>query len=310
MAVGGEICTAAPRLRLERDGTADAWRLCRARVLADARARNGEVCRLDGRSQQLGATIFLEIGPTADLVESWQAARCLPMPPSGCRRSARDGTTGGKCSTALVACTRRAGDIDWRGFDRDYQRRPLAMPTYPFERRRFWIDTTATSPQHSVERRIGPPHTSAARPPARLGVEGPSIRGGDRVDHHAVPRRPCEEGHGHHAGHGAARDGAGDRADRGRWSRAVHDLVIVEPLTLHDESPQIVQSIVTPEGTRSAVLAVQPHGGRAERIELAAACHRHAQASARRTRGRFDRGHSQGLRSAGQCDRVLQLDGA
>ncbi|MGQ4807008.1 6-deoxyerythronolide-B synthase EryA1, modules 1 and 2 [Candidatus Entotheonellaceae bacterium PAL068K] len=40
--------------------------------------------------------------------------------------------------------------IDWAGFDRDYARRKVVLPTYPFQRQRYWVDTmpgpsTATS---------------------------------------------------------------------------------------------------------------------------------------------------------------------
>ncbi|MGA8086341.1 MAG: SDR family NAD(P)-dependent oxidoreductase [Terracidiphilus sp.] len=37
--------------------------------------------------------------------------------------------------------------IDWQAFDHDYPRRRLALPTYPFQRERFWIESpSATSP--------------------------------------------------------------------------------------------------------------------------------------------------------------------
>jgi len=34
--------------------------------------------------------------------------------------------------------------VDWRGFDRDYARRRLSLPTYPFQRQRHWIETMET----------------------------------------------------------------------------------------------------------------------------------------------------------------------
>jgi acyl transferase domain-containing protein len=40
--------------------------------------------------------------------------------------------------------TRGVG-IDWVGFDRPYGRRKLDLPTYPFDRRRFWIDGLGSS---------------------------------------------------------------------------------------------------------------------------------------------------------------------
>jgi acyl transferase domain-containing protein/acyl carrier protein len=33
--------------------------------------------------------------------------------------------------------------IDWAGFDRDYPRRKVALPTYPFQKERYWIDPPA-----------------------------------------------------------------------------------------------------------------------------------------------------------------------
>ncbi len=31
-------------------------------------------------------------------------------------------------------------DVDWAGFDRDYPRRRIVLPTYPFQRQRFWVE--------------------------------------------------------------------------------------------------------------------------------------------------------------------------
>jgi len=32
-------------------------------------------------------------------------------------------------------------NVDWAGLDRDYQRTLVRLPTYPFERKRYWIQT-------------------------------------------------------------------------------------------------------------------------------------------------------------------------
>ena len=37
--------------------------------------------------------------------------------------------------------------VDWSGFDRDYQRRRLPLPTYPFQRQRYWLDRPAQAPR-------------------------------------------------------------------------------------------------------------------------------------------------------------------
>ena len=40
--------------------------------------------------------------------------------------------------------------IDWSGFDRDYPRRRLPLPTYPFQRQRYWFQTTEDGHQEAT----------------------------------------------------------------------------------------------------------------------------------------------------------------
>ena len=47
--------------------------------------------------------------------------------------------------------------VDWRGLDAPYARHKVALPTYPFQRQRFWVDAkpgqvTAALPVKPVER--------------------------------------------------------------------------------------------------------------------------------------------------------------
>jgi acyl transferase domain-containing protein len=37
--------------------------------------------------------------------------------------------------------------IDWQAFDRDYPRRRLSLPTYPFQRERHWIENSHSAPE-------------------------------------------------------------------------------------------------------------------------------------------------------------------
>ncbi len=37
-------------------------------------------------------------------------------------------------------------DVDWVGFDRHHARRRVALPTYPFQRERYWVEPTRDSP--------------------------------------------------------------------------------------------------------------------------------------------------------------------
>ncbi|MBD2091226.1 type I polyketide synthase [Microcoleus sp. FACHB-1515] len=41
--------------------------------------------------------------------------------------------------------------VDWRGFDRDYPRQRLVLPTYPFQRQRYWVSQPAKPPQAAAD---------------------------------------------------------------------------------------------------------------------------------------------------------------
>jgi acyl transferase domain-containing protein/acyl carrier protein len=40
--------------------------------------------------------------------------------------------------------------VDWQGFDRDYRPQRVSLPTYPFQRQRFWLDKTPLNSQALV----------------------------------------------------------------------------------------------------------------------------------------------------------------
>jgi acyl transferase domain-containing protein/acyl carrier protein len=42
---------------------------------------------------------------------------------------------------SLATLYLRGAAVDWRGFDRDYPRCRVALPTYPFQRQRYWVET-------------------------------------------------------------------------------------------------------------------------------------------------------------------------
>jgi acyl transferase domain-containing protein len=62
-------------------------------------------------------------------------------------------------------------EVDWRGFHRGGRRLRVALPAYPFERRRYWIESP-----HPLAPAPPPP----PRPPRERGKRGGSGRGGGR----------------------------------------------------------------------------------------------------------------------------------
>ncbi|HEX7843260.1 MAG TPA: SDR family NAD(P)-dependent oxidoreductase [Kofleriaceae bacterium] len=102
--------------------------------------------------EALGCEAFVEIGPGATLIGLGQ--RCLPgdaelwvasMRKGQCERTQLLTAAGG-----LFTC---GVQLDWTGLDAGLPRRSLALPTYPFERQRCWIeaDATAHPPRIQIE---------------------------------------------------------------------------------------------------------------------------------------------------------------
>jgi acyl transferase domain-containing protein len=88
-----------------------------------------------------GIELILEVGPTSASLAG--GTRRLPSLTEG-----RDGWRQILCSLGKLFV---AGvPIDWAGFDRPYPRRRVSLPTYPFERQRYWMDFERRSALHAV----------------------------------------------------------------------------------------------------------------------------------------------------------------
>jgi natural product biosynthesis luciferase-like monooxygenase protein len=87
-----------------------------------------------------GHNLFVEIGPKQTLLG--MARKCLPEGREVWLPSLRQGD--GEWQQILQSLAElyvRGVRIDWAGFDRDYSRRRVQLPTYPFQRKSYWIQT-------------------------------------------------------------------------------------------------------------------------------------------------------------------------
>ncbi len=105
-----------------------------------------------------GYTHFLEIGPHPVL--SRLGPQCLPAARDGCwlpslRRQRDDWAVLGQSLQKLYL---DGVLINWQGFDQPYPRHKLALPTYPFQRQRYWVDLPIAS------------QPIAAQPVAQIGA--------------------------------------------------------------------------------------------------------------------------------------------
>nr|MDJ0578218.1 alpha/beta fold hydrolase [Xenococcaceae cyanobacterium MO_234.B1] len=96
--------------------------------------------------------VFLEIGSKPILLGMGRTILDPPQPPLS--RGVRDSAGGSLCLPSLrprksdwsqviknLATLYSQGvPIDWKGFDRDYSRKKLQLPTYPFQRQSYWLE--------------------------------------------------------------------------------------------------------------------------------------------------------------------------
>ena len=155
----------------------------------------------------LGIDAFIEIGPSPVLLG--MGKRCLPESKSAWLPSLRQNQD--EWQTLLDSLAKlyvQGADVDWNGFDSGYSRNKVALPNYPFDRQRYWVEVnretgrqvdTETGKQVSklpssrsngklksqekiVERKNG---KMQKNPPLPLG-EGPGVR--ENLDHlHTKP---------------------------------------------------------------------------------------------------------------------------
>jgi acyl transferase domain-containing protein len=100
-----------------------------------------------------GCKLFLEIGPHAILTGMGQ--RCLPNE-AGVWLASLKKEQGDwqQILQSLGTLYEQGVNIDWCRFDQDYKRHRLSLPTYPFERQRYWKET-AIPQQRGVQKVFG-----------------------------------------------------------------------------------------------------------------------------------------------------------
>jgi acyl transferase domain-containing protein/SAM-dependent methyltransferase len=83
--------------------------------------------------------IYLEVGPNPVLLG--MARRCVEEGQQLWLPSLRSGRRDWlQILESLQALYVTGADIDWVGWDRDYPRTRVTLPTYPFQRRRYWLE--------------------------------------------------------------------------------------------------------------------------------------------------------------------------
>ncbi|MGW0185774.1 SDR family NAD(P)-dependent oxidoreductase [Streptomyces sp. NPDC003362] len=147
------VSTLTGRTETQALATADHWvRQVRETVrFADAVAHLSED----------GAGLFVAVGPSASLAAA--AEECVPVDAGAVFTSCADPRT---TLETLAALHVHGGDADWRAVYADSGARRRPLPTYPFQRQRYWLDAVR-QPVPAGHPLIGHPQPDA---------DGPRIR--------------------------------------------------------------------------------------------------------------------------------------
>jgi len=194
---------------------------------------------------QTGVSDFLEIGPGNTLLALGR--QCVKE--NGKTWLASLGKRGELKAilTSLGELYRRGYDVDWDAFNRPYPCRRVSLPTYPFERRRFWIEADANA------RSTGPLSNGltgirlrSALPDAQF-ESAYSLQRFSYLDDHRIYGMPVLPTT---VGVMALRDAACQYF--GSDAVEIANLQYREAMVLPESGERIVQSILTPLGDSAA----------------------------------------------------------
>ncbi|MEU6933328.1 SDR family NAD(P)-dependent oxidoreductase [Streptomyces sp. NPDC046374] len=138
-----------------------------------------------------GATVFVEIGPGAVLTAA--ARDSLTDRDRAVVTLLRPGTPEPQALAAAVAEAHVGGAVvDWTAYFAPTDARPVDLPTYAFQRRRYWLDAESTECTESRESRESKESTAPGRdhPVLAPGVSAPGLAGtvfAGELDPRALP---------------------------------------------------------------------------------------------------------------------------
>ena len=136
---------------------------------------------------------MLEVGPGQTLTGLIRARTAGGDEPVLVPSMGRPGGCGAETANVLNALGRlwlSGVTIDWRGFWANERRNRVPLPTYPFQRERYWAEGEAPSPVISVPSGLGDPSgLSAGR---GEGAPGETARGRKPAVGPTTPRTPVE----------------------------------------------------------------------------------------------------------------------
>ncbi|AGC47278.1 polyketide synthase [Myxococcus stipitatus DSM 14675] len=230
---------------------------------------------------RMGVQVFLEVGPKPTLTAMGQ--ECVAGDEKLWWSSLRpERSDARQMFDGLAALYRAGAAVDWRGVDEGRERRKVALPGYPFQRKRYWMELAGTGwDRQGVRTRSGagshPLLGTRQSSPARvqqfessLGATTPAF-----LADHSV--------YGQLVVPGAAYVEMGLAAGKALFGAAggvVDELGFSQALFLPDEGARRVQLVYTPEGEHAGRFEVFSQEAREGEAEATWTLHAHGRLSA------------------------------
>ena len=203
---------------------------------------------------QQGYETFLEVGPQPILLGMGRL--CLPPQTGTWLPSLRSGQSDWRqLLTSLGELYAQGVPVDWAGFYRDYpQHRKVTLPTYPFQRQRYWIEEAATPSYdqarllnahsgHKIHPLLGQQLHSAALKrqeiqfEAHLSAHSPAF-----LSDHCVYQTPIFPA----TAYIEMALAAGTQISQSDYQK-ITNVIIPSPLILSASADQPIQTLLTPE---------------------------------------------------------------
>jgi acyl transferase domain-containing protein len=204
--------------------------------------------------REAGCDTFVEIGPKPVLLG--MGSRCLEAEDGIWLSSLRQGREDWQELLQSLSRLSLEQAVDWDGFDRDYARRRITLPTYPFQRQRYWIEPSIAKAQGAV------PHVQASvgTPPSLLGsrLSLPMLRETIYENHFNTQTLPLLHDHrvfGHVVASGACHIAmliSAAQAHFGTTACVLKHLYFPQPLVLDEGQTRTVQVVLKPESAAHA----------------------------------------------------------
>ncbi len=214
---------------------------------------------------EMGIDGFLEIGPNPTQLA--MGRRCLPDGYGNWFPSLRQGREDWQQMLESVSAMFVNGlEVDWQRFEQDYARRRVWLPTYPFQRKRYWIEESSSKIEDRrswmVDRKArstnNDPRSTINHPLLEQCLQSPLIKETIFATRLSTTLFPYFEDHKVHGMAVLPLTGhleiilAAAKAAFGESAPGLDEIVMHEPLLLPEHDARAIQLVFKPEENGAA----------------------------------------------------------